>query len=525
MIAQNLSNLIAQTPMGPQKPSAALSEASTDIFADLFDDPREMLFTDLTKTDAIGTVPVPVPAQIQSAALTEQAAASDKLGMALTSSDSRLVVQVPAPISPTATPPANGENPAEAGFQPPEQATGFRPVTASETPKRTLETAGMSATLPDGVVPLANPRPMIAPPSIGGAPEPQTRVPDEGPMRNTEMVENISASATTNRSSPAILAVPQANGDPKLTMPQLGPEAPRTIAEADITEVPKPDQPAPLVKPEMQPPVVAGHAAVADMDAAQQLREQKPEPLSPPKIPAPILVEPAPGLAHPVAQPVTSGEPPKAPRIAETTHQAVPERQSPTETEAPSSVDTKPVTHVESLARAPGLEILTSLIASTDPASEMLFSDTPRSGPLTQDTARSLPMLTDHAPRVVEAIAQAARALSDRPVELTLNPEELGRVKLTLQGSDGAMSVQLTVERPETLELLRRHIDLLAADLRQAGYERLTFAFAGQQGQSGQHPATPADRSADNPAHQVAVPDPHPAHVLSLAGDGLDMRI
>ncbi len=69
----------------------------------------------------------------------------------------------------------------------------------------------------------------------------------------------------------------------------------------------------------------------------------------------------------------------------------------------------------------------------------------------------------DHAPRVIQVIADAARALQDRPVEVTLNPEELGRVRLTLRSVDGSMSVSVAVERPETLDLLRRNIDMLAS--------------------------------------------------------------
>jgi len=83
--------------------------------------------------------------------------------------------------------------------------------------------------------------------------------------------------------------------------------------------------------------------------------------------------------------------------------------------------------------------------------------------------------------RVMQMIAEAARALPDRPVELALSPEELGRVRLTLQTSETSMNVLVTVERPETLELLRRNIDLLANELRDAGYDDVSFAFADQE--------------------------------------------
>ena len=46
--------------------------------------------------------------------------------------------------------------------------------------------------------------------------------------------------------------------------------------------------------------------------------------------------------------------------------------------------------------------------------------------------------------------------------EVSLRPAELGRVAFVVGGTDGgALSLSVIVERPETLELVRRHIDLL----------------------------------------------------------------
>ncbi len=89
-----------------------------------------------------------------------------------------------------------------------------------------------------------------------------------------------------------------------------------------------------------------------------------------------------------------------------------------------------------------------------------------------------------HAPKVMEQIAHAAVALRDRPVELLLNPEELGRVRMTLQVQDGAMVVTVSAERPDTLDYLRRHIDQLATQLKDLGYSQLDFAFASRSGDS-----------------------------------------
>ncbi|MDJ0627381.1 MAG: flagellar hook-length control protein FliK [Rhodobacter sp.] len=99
-------------------------------------------------------------------------------------------------------------------------------------------------------------------------------------------------------------------------------------------------------------------------------------------------------------------------------------------------------------------------------------------------------------------LAEAARHLPDRPVEITLNPEELGRVRMTLTLSDTAMTVSLLVERGETAELLRRNIEGLAQEFRALGYRDVAFEFSGEgRGSDGQ-----AGAQTDNPVPHT--PDP-----------------
>lgn len=83
---------------------------------------------------------------------------------------------------------------------------------------------------------------------------------------------------------------------------------------------------------------------------------------------------------------------------------------------------------------------------------------------------------------VARQIAEALQNQAERPVELRLNPEELGRVRMTLQASEDSMKVLITVERPETLALMRKHIDLLGQEFQRLGYSGTQFTFAEQQG-------------------------------------------
>lgn len=88
---------------------------------------------------------------------------------------------------------------------------------------------------------------------------------------------------------------------------------------------------------------------------------------------------------------------------------------------------------------------------------------------------------------VATQIAEAARSLPDCPVEISLSPEELGRVKLTFQVSEtGAMTVVVQAEKPDTAEMMRRNIHLLQDEFASLGYQNSEFQFAGNSnGQQG----------------------------------------
>jgi flagellar hook-length control protein FliK len=90
---------------------------------------------------------------------------------------------------------------------------------------------------------------------------------------------------------------------------------------------------------------------------------------------------------------------------------------------------------------------------------------------------------TPDLPRhVAHQMAEAVhRNGGDRGVDLLLNPAELGRVRISLSPGDAGMTVQILADRPETLDLIRRNIDLLAQDFQSLGYDATDFAFAQQQ--------------------------------------------
>jgi Flagellar hook-length control protein FliK len=135
--------------------------------------------------------------------------------------------------------------------------------------------------------------------------------------------------------------------------------------------------------------------------------------------------------------------------------------------------------------------------------------------------APSLPV-----PQVAAQLAGVLLRSTDKTTELALAPEELGRVRLRLEpdsANPDRMVILISVERPETLDLFRRHAGELAEAIRAAGYSGADIGFDQQgqgQGQDRQQPPdmfgiskTPEDQGPTQPALRHAT------------GANLDLRL
>jgi len=143
---------------------------------------------------------------------------------------------------------------------------------------------------------------------------------------------------------------------------------------------------------------------------------------------------------------------------------------------------------------------------------------------------------TTHRPETPRLIAvQLAEALAtkgERNIDVALNPEELGRVKMRVSTTDTSVIVTITTERPETGDLMRRHINELSEEFRRMGFEDISFEFSGegmsgQMGQGGEQGDSLNGGSSgpDNSGNQAEnMPEPAQQN-LRLGETGLDMRI
>ncbi|WP_095587877.1 flagellar hook-length control protein FliK [Actibacterium ureilyticum] len=118
-------------------------------------------------------------------------------------------------------------------------------------------------------------------------------------------------------------------------------------------------------------------------------------------------------------------------------------------------------------------------------------------------------------------IADMLQTRPDAPVEITMNPEELGRVRMALNQVDGVLTVSILADQPQTLELFRRHADMLQTELTQMGFGMASFDF-GQPGGRDTESGTPGDNLAEDS------PQTRPGVLIDLdllPRDSLDIRL
>jgi hypothetical protein len=121
---------------------------------------------------------------------------------------------------------------------------------------------------------------------------------------------------------------------------------------------------------------------------------------------------------------------------------------------------------------------------------------------------------------------QILAALAQSPggaVDVTLSPDELGRVRLSLSTTDlGGIVVNVIADRPETMDLIRRHLDMLAQDFRDIGYGSVSFGFSDHSGgHDGDAPWARAGGTV-GPAALSVIPE---IALVPATGTGLDLRL
>ncbi|WP_170451429.1 flagellar hook-length control protein FliK [Ruegeria arenilitoris] len=81
---------------------------------------------------------------------------------------------------------------------------------------------------------------------------------------------------------------------------------------------------------------------------------------------------------------------------------------------------------------------------------------------------------------IARAVAgQMAASIVAKPgsgsVEIALTPEELGKVSIKVTGREDGLHMMIVADRPETMDLMRRHISILSAEFKEMGLGDLSF--------------------------------------------------
>lgn len=141
-------------------------------------------------------------------------------------------------------------------------------------------------------------------------------------------------------------------------------------------------------------------------------------------------------------------------------------------------------------------------------------------------------MRADTPASVIRQMAEQAAQLRQGAVDLRLNPEELGRVQMKISTTDTGITLSITAERGETLDLLRRNINELGREFASMGFSEIDFAF-GDSNDSGSRTSDP-----DTWEEPLGDPSEKPADVAlarpalqpssspgGIAAAGLDIRL
>lgn len=160
----------------------------------------------------------------------------------------------------------------------------------------------------------------------------------------------------------------------------------------------------------------------------------------------------------------------------------------------------------------------------TEPTLPQTWEGTPVQAQQASASARSV-----FVPQIAAQLGEALRQMPNRPVDIALSPEELGRVRLSVTTSEAGVVVNVLAERQETLDLLRRNIDQLGEEFRDMGFDDIAFSFAGGADTSTDRDDNSSSFDQTNTTAEVDLgdtPAAQPQTPIALGSlAGLDLRL
>ena len=103
------------------------------------------------------------------------------------------------------------------------------------------------------------------------------------------------------------------------------------------------------------------------------------------------------------------------------------------------------------------------------------------------------------AHRIARQVAAHPVMKAGGSAEMSLAPEELGHLRLNVEASNAGLRIVIEAARPETADLMRRHVEALRQELRQEGLGAVSVSIGGGEGRRGGSRLRTADRGEAGP--------------------------
>lgn len=360
----------------------------------------------------------------------------------------------------------------------------------------------------------------------------------ETPPATDLLVLLVTGAAVAARLPPAAFAITQAAEGAMTLLASDGPVAGSAVAAAG-------PEPMGLSGPPLSPPDAAGASRMptlpqGPLPAAGDMRDPDMPPLSAQTGPSLHPMAEAPVMAR-----ISLSDPDVAAAFVQRQAGAVPAAFAfrSTELSEASGID-GPAADLVGTAPAPSASVPGTAIPAPDPAAGTVpLADLPEivpppilqgdgdiqfAAPSSLTQAASAPALHGVGASFVPAPLAATLSdlllrRTDGPVELTLSPEELGRVRLSLSPDGDGLHVTVQVERGDTLDLLRRNSDLLLQEIRAQGFSGATFSFSGWAGDRPE-PRSPSG-TGTGPLALPSDPAGFAPPLAPSSASGLDLRL
>ena len=125
-----------------------------------------------------------------------------------------------------------------------------------------------------------------------------------------------------------------------------------------------------------------------------------------------------------------------------------------------------------------------------------------------------------HGPEVTHQIGAKIADLGPGRHLLRLTPEELGTVTFRITHDNSGVTILVAAERPEIMQMMRRHMDILMADLAESGLGDAQLEF-----EDDGHPHAHHDRQQRGDTVPAILTDAKQAQPEPLSGGALNVRM